>query len=107
MRGEALHRALARRAAFVGEGHVRGGLVSFRRFPALVAGGGRVRGELFRIDDPQLLADADREEGYNFVRRRAVVTLLDGSCVRAWLYRYSGPLTTATTIPSGDWRRDH
>ena len=105
MRGEPLHRVLARGASFVGEGHARGRLVRLGRFPGLVDGSGRVRGELYRLDDRELLADVDREEGYNFVRRRVTVTLLDGRRVRAWLYRYRGPLTTATPIPPGDWRR--
>ncbi len=111
MRGEPLHavltgaqRSTARGAVFVGEGHVRGRVVALGRFPGLLDGAGRVRGELYRIDDPELLAAVDREEGYNFVRRRSIVTLPDGRRVRAWVYRYSGPLTTATPIPSGDWR---
>jgi gamma-glutamylcyclotransferase (GGCT)/AIG2-like uncharacterized protein YtfP len=105
MRGEPLHGVLARRAAFVGEGHVRGRLVALGRFPGLVPGAGRVRGELFRLHDPELLPVVDREEGYNFVRCRATVTRLDGRRVRAWLYRYTGSQTMATPIPRGEWRR--
>jgi gamma-glutamylcyclotransferase (GGCT)/AIG2-like uncharacterized protein YtfP len=47
----------------------------------------------------------DREEGYNFVRRRTVATLADGRRVRAWVYRYRGPRERAVPIPEGDYRR--
>jgi gamma-glutamylcyclotransferase (GGCT)/AIG2-like uncharacterized protein YtfP len=107
MRGQPLHAVLARRARFVARGHVRGRLLSLGPYPGLVVGPARVRGELLRVDDPELLAAVDHEEGYNFVRRRAAVTLLDGRRVRAWIYRYCGPRDTATPIPSGDWRRRH
>src|SRR5688572_8924061 len=78
MRGYPLHRVLARGAAFVGEGHVRGTLLDLGRYPGLVAGSGRVAGELYRLERPELLPVLDREEGYNFERRRGAVTLPDG-----------------------------
>jgi gamma-glutamylcyclotransferase (GGCT)/AIG2-like uncharacterized protein YtfP len=105
MRGEPLHGVLVPRAAFIGEGHVRGRLVALGGYPGLLTGPGRVRGELFRLADPELLPVIDREEGYNFVRCRATVTLLDGRRVQAWLYRYTGSQTMATPIPQGEWRR--
>ena len=108
MRGEPLHPVLARIARFVGVGHVRGQLVSFGRWPGLYGGAGRVRGELYRLDDPGQLQIVDREEeGYNFVRRGAIVTLSRGRRVRAWVYHCAGPRDRATPIPSGDWRRRH
>lgn len=105
MRGFALHRWLERRATFLGEGTVRGTLLSLGPYPALVNGAGRVRGELYRLDDSELLDVLDREEGYHFERRRAEVTLPDGRRRRAWLYRYRGPRERAVPIPDGDWRR--
>src|SRR5947207_1897030 len=72
--------------------------------PKIVIGGDRVTGELYRIDDEELLPAVDREEGYNFLRRRAVVTLTDGRRARAWIYRYRGPRERAAVIPAGDWR---
>jgi gamma-glutamylcyclotransferase (GGCT)/AIG2-like uncharacterized protein YtfP len=107
MRGEPLHGVLTRGASFVAEGVVAGGLVSLGRWPGLIEGAARVRGELYRLDDPELLPIVDRKEGVQFVRRRSIVTLADGRRVRAWVYRYSGPRETATPIPSGDWRRRH
>lgn len=105
MRGLPLHRAMAGGATFLGHGSVRGRLLDLGRYPGLVDGQGRVRGELYRVERPELLRALDREEGYNFVRRRGAVTLDDGRRARAWLYRYRGPRERAVPIPGGDWRR--
>jgi len=105
MRGYPLHRVLARGATRLADGTVRGGLLDLGGYPGLVEGAGRVSGEVYRLDDPQLLAVLDREEGYNFDRRRAIVTLAGGRRVRAWLYRYRGPRAGATPILDGDYRR--
>ena len=105
MRGYGLHAVLARGATAVGPGTVRGRLLDLGRYPGLVDGSGRVSGEVYRLDDPELLPVLDREEGYNFVRRQGIVTLAGGRRVRAWVYRYRGPRERATPIPSGDYRR--
>jgi gamma-glutamylcyclotransferase (GGCT)/AIG2-like uncharacterized protein YtfP len=105
MRGYGLHAVLARGATALGEGTARGRLLDLGRYPGLVEGTGRVRGEIYRLDDPELLPVLDREEGYNFVRRRAIVALADGRRVRAWLYRYRGPRERATPVPDGHYRR--
>jgi gamma-glutamylcyclotransferase (GGCT)/AIG2-like uncharacterized protein YtfP len=105
MRGYGLHVVLARGATAVGEGTVRGRLLDLGRYPGLVPGGGRVLGEVYRLDDVELLPVLDREEGYNFVRRRASVTLVGGRRVRAWIYRYRGPRERATPIHDGNYRR--
>jgi gamma-glutamylcyclotransferase (GGCT)/AIG2-like uncharacterized protein YtfP len=105
MRGYGLHAVLARGATFVGEGTVAGRLLDLGRYPALVAGAGRVTGEVYRLDDPELLPVLDREEGYNFVRSIAIVTLARGRRARAWVYRYRGPRERAVPVPHGDYRR--
>ena len=105
MRGYGLHAVLARGATLVGEGTARGCLLDLGRYPGLVAGAGRVHGEIYRLDDAELLPVLDREEGYNFVRRRAVVTLAGGRRVGVWLYRYRGPRERATPISDGNYRR--
>jgi gamma-glutamylcyclotransferase (GGCT)/AIG2-like uncharacterized protein YtfP len=105
MRGYALHEVLARGATFLGVGSVSGRLLDLGRYPGLVDGAGRVSGEVYRLDDRELLPVLDREEGYNFERRRAIVTLPDGRRARVWLYRYSGPRERAILIPDGDYRR--
>src|SRR5205823_11155014 len=88
----------------IGRGTVRGRLLSLGRYPGIVDGGDRVTGELYRIDDEELLPAVDREEGYNFLRRRAVVTLTDGRRARVWIYRYRGPRERAAGSPAGHWR---
>jgi gamma-glutamylcyclotransferase (GGCT)/AIG2-like uncharacterized protein YtfP len=105
MRGYGLHRVMARGTTLLGPGSVRGGLLDLGRYPGLVEGAGRVKGELYRLDDPELLPILDREEGYNFERRRAVVTLDGGRRARAWIYRYRGSRQRATPITDGDYRR--
>ena len=104
MRGYERHRFLAG-APLITTGSMRGRLLNLRGYPGLVAGGGRVSGEVYRLDDPQLLPVLDREEGYNFVRRRSIVTLAGGRRARAWVYRYRGPRERAEEIPDGDYRR--
>jgi gamma-glutamylcyclotransferase (GGCT)/AIG2-like uncharacterized protein YtfP len=105
MRGYGLHPVLARGARPVGAGTVRGTLLDLGRYPGLVEGRGRVRGEVYRLDDAELLPVLDREEGYNFERRRAMVTLTGGRRAWAWLYRYRGPREGARAILDGDYRR--
>ena len=106
MRGYVLHPLLSGDATFLGEGRVRGRLLDLGRWPGLIDGAGTTRGELYRLDDPALLAVLDREEvGYNFERRRTVVTLTSGRRERAWVYRYRGPRHRAAVIPDGDYRR--
>ncbi|HKB26267.1 MAG TPA: gamma-glutamylcyclotransferase family protein [Methylomirabilota bacterium] len=105
MRGYALHPVLARGAAFVGEGRVSGRLLDLGRYPGLVAGDGRVTGEVYRLDGPELLPVLDREEGYNFERRPTTVTLARGRRAPAWAFWYRGPQERAVHVPHGDYRR--
>lgn len=105
MRGYPLHPVLARGATLETTGSVSGRLLDLRGYPGLIEGAGRVQGEVYRLDDPQLLPVLDREEGYNFVRRRGIATLAGGRRARVWLYRYRGPRERATPIPDGDYRR--
>ncbi len=107
MRGYPLHRLLVGVATFLGEASVRGDLLDLRGYPGLVDGQGRVCGELYRLHDRELLHVLDREEGYNFERRRAGVSLADGCRSRAWVYRYRGARDRAVLIAHGDYRRAH
>ena len=105
MRGYSRHRLLAAGASRLGDGTIPGRLLALRGYPGLIAGRGRVRGELYRLHRAELLPVLDREEGYNFVRGRTTVTLAGGRRVQAWVYRYRGPRGRANPIPHGDYRR--
>jgi gamma-glutamylcyclotransferase (GGCT)/AIG2-like uncharacterized protein YtfP len=105
MRGYGRHRLLARGATFLGTGSIAGRLLNLGHYPGLIRGAGRVKGELYRLDDPELLPVLDREEGYNFVRSITIVTLARGRRARAWVYRYRGPRERAVPVPHGDYRR--
>ena len=88
MRGHGRHRLLARRATFLGTGSVAGRLLNLGRYPGLIRGTGRVKGER-----------------YNFLRSITIVTLARGRRARAWVYRYRGPRERAVPVPHGDYRR--
>ena len=105
MRGYGLHRLLEGAATFLAEARVRGALLGLRGYPGLIEGPGWVHGELYRLHDAELLRTLDREEGYNFERRRAGVSLSDGRRSQAWVYRYRGPQDRAVLIPDGDYRQ--
>lgn len=107
MRGEPAHRLLAGRATFVGEATVPGTLLRLGRYPGIVRGRGRVRGEVWRLATPEVLRTLDEYEGYNFERRVTFAMLAGGRRLRAWIYRYRGarPREHMAVIPDGDWRR--
>ena len=107
MRGYGLHRVLTRGATYLEDARITGRLLRLGHYPGLIRGRGSVRGELYRIDDPELLPVLDREEGYNFDRRRSGVTLANGRRARAWVFWYRGPQQRAMLIPDGDFRRAH
>jgi gamma-glutamylcyclotransferase (GGCT)/AIG2-like uncharacterized protein YtfP len=107
MRGYPLHHRLVGTATFLVSASVRGDLLDLRDYPGLVDGPGRVRGELYRLHDRELLRILDRDEGYNFERRRAGVQLAGGRRSRAWVYRYVGSPRRGTPIVDGDYRRAH
>lgn len=104
MRGYGLHAVLARGATYLGPGRVRGTLIDLGTYPGLVEGQGLVSGEVYRIDTPELLPAVDREEGYNFERRRRKIALTDGRTAWAWAYHYRGSRERALVIAHGDYR---
>jgi gamma-glutamylcyclotransferase (GGCT)/AIG2-like uncharacterized protein YtfP len=105
MRGYALHQALTRCATYFGPGQIEGTLLDLGAYPGLVEGRGTVTGEVYRIDSLELLPVVDREEGYNFERRRRKITLADGRQTWAWAYHYRGLRERAVPIAHGDYRR--
>ena len=104
-------------AEFVGRGTIRASLYDFGDYPgARVLGaepGRRVRGELYRLRDPELaLKTLDEYEEFSplkpnkslFIRRLVSVTLEDGRKKRAWAYLYNRGIANARLIPTGCYR---
>ena len=99
---------------YVGRGSIEAILFDLGIYPAAVPGEGRVWGELFETDEPDLvLAGLDSIEGYRpgdpehslYTRVESPVTLEDGRTLPAWVYFYNAPLGQASQIPSGDYLR--
>lgn len=108
-----LSRALAQFGEFLGDATVEGELYSLGRYPGFTgtdATGSQgamavVRGELFRVTQPDLWRAFDAYEGpeYERVVRRATV-FSTGEVLETWIYRYVGDLAGRVRIESGDWR---
>lgn len=108
-------RVLAGAAICEGEACARGRLHAVAWYPGLVLdeAAGEVRGELWRLEDPSVLARLDAYEGcgehdpppHEFQRVRATVRrVADAEAVDAWIYAYTRPVDEATRVISGDWR---
>ena len=97
------------RARFVGEDAIAGTLHDYGTHPgARLGGGGHIRGEVFELLDPGLLADLDELEEYDpenpeasFYRRLAVTTEA-GRAVST--YAPVAPPDGLPLVPEGDWR---
>lgn len=83
-------------------------------YPALVAGPGRVAGEVLHLDPAgaaEALALLDELEGYRpgdpagslYVRRPVTVEVADGRRVEAQTYLYTGPTDALREIGPGSW----
>ncbi len=116
MRGFALREraGIERWIRFAGYGAVRGTLFDLGPYPALVAGSGMVRGEVYRCLDPgRLLPRADGLERFDPERPRAgeyrrealQARLDDGRTLTVWAYVYNRPVGAADHLPGGDYRR--
>jgi gamma-glutamylcyclotransferase (GGCT)/AIG2-like uncharacterized protein YtfP len=97
---------------YVGRGSIKAILFDLGIYPAAVPGEGRVWGELFETNEPELvLAGLDSIEGYRpgdpehslYTRVQSSVTLEDGRTLQAWVYFYNAPLGQAAQILSGDY----
>lgn len=88
-----------------GPASIVGRLHAISWYPALVLtrGGARVRGEVWRIQDPAILEALDAFEGGDYVREQRTVRLDTGARATAHLYRYAQPLEGVPLIPSGDY----
>lgn len=107
MRGFRLHRLLAERAEYLGDGQVSGQLVDLGSYPgalAPAAAAGVIRGEIYRVGDPALWGALDSAEGPQYHRREVAVRSGDGRERAAYIFWYVGPLDRAVPIPGGDYR---
>ena len=111
MRGRELHHHMES-GAYVGDGSVKGALVSLGQYPGLIEGSGTVRGELYRFADlPAALDVLDDIEDFDptdpsrclYLRIPMRVETESGE-IDAWAYRYNGSIDGAKPIPGGDWK---
>src|SRR5262249_6524374 len=103
---------LRARAQFLGEGWVPGRLFHLGRFPGAIfdeSSTTKVRGEVYRLGVPKLLAALDAYEGCAegmgevalFRRQRVEARLTQGGVVAAWAYAFARGTGGRIPIPSG------
>lgn len=93
----------------LGPAVVCGRLFDLGPYPGLIAGPGRVLGDLLRVADGPRLVALDAFEGCGgsnplYQREAWRATRPDGSEVGAWVYVYARAVTGARAIESGDYR---
>lgn len=102
-----------RGARFLGLGEVNGVLLNLTHYPGLMAGNGRVSGELYEVDN-DTLKTLDRIEGYDakdesgslYLRATLDVRSLDdGKNQKAFGYLYNQDPMPFSRISSGDYRQ--
>jgi gamma-glutamylcyclotransferase (GGCT)/AIG2-like uncharacterized protein YtfP len=96
-----------------GRGWIRAALFDLGIYPAAIpASDSRVRGEIHRMTDPEVVLSAlDDIEGYRasepdtslYNRVETPVTFDDGHVANVWVYFYNAPLGRAQRIESGDY----
>jgi gamma-glutamylcyclotransferase (GGCT)/AIG2-like uncharacterized protein YtfP len=97
-----------------GPGSIQAALFDLGIYPAAIpASDGRVRGEVYRMTEPEdVLSELDDIEGYEprepdtslYTRVETSVAFDDGRAGTAWVYFYNAPLGRAERIESGDYR---
>lgn len=93
---------------YIKEITIPGVLHSMGPYPALVMGEGKVKGELFRINNKDVMNTFDGIEGYgkghpdHHLYTRTVVWVDDIKDF-AWVYTYNDSINPESRIESGDW----
>jgi gamma-glutamylcyclotransferase (GGCT)/AIG2-like uncharacterized protein YtfP len=91
-------------AILEGKATISGRLYAPDWYPGLIPGvTGKVQGEVWRLEKPDLLAELDVYEGDAYVREAQPVTTNDGRQVTTWVYRYVADLSGVPLIASGDY----
>ncbi|HYB44161.1 MAG TPA: gamma-glutamylcyclotransferase family protein [Candidatus Methylomirabilis sp.] len=105
MRGFGLHRLIAERADYLGDGSASGRLLDLGTYPAAVCDPDAViAGEVYRLAEAGLWTLLDSTEGPQYHRGEVAVQMADGRRVTAFIYWYVGPLDRGVPIPGGDYR---
>ncbi len=103
-------------ARLAGHGRITGRLYDLGDYPGAVSTSDtreHVKGELYRLDDPDLAINIlDQYEEFFpshpdkslFVRRLVPVTMEDGRQKKAWAYFYNREVDQADWIPGGNYR---
>lgn len=108
MRGHSAHGLMTPGLRYLGPARAAGTLHDLGPWPGFRPGSGIAKGELYALDDPAALARLDDWEGIDpsspesgdYVR--IVLDLLEPP-LRAWAYRYRGPIDGAPVV-QGRWR---
>ncbi len=111
LRGGVYHGLVAPYVREVRRGWIPGLLVDLGEYPGWVPGAGRVHGEVFRLRPVgpalRLLDELEEYEGPgvegNLYERVLVRACVPEGWVRAWAYRYAGPVAGRPVIPGGRW----
>lgn len=113
LRGDVAARPAQAREAFArlqaggdleGAARMEGRLYGVAWYPGMTEGAGQVRGEVWRLREPEkLLAALDVFEGADYVRERREAVLDDGRVLAAHVYRFTGDVSRAEAIGSGDF----
>ncbi|HEX6591265.1 MAG TPA: gamma-glutamylcyclotransferase family protein [Moraxellaceae bacterium] len=108
--GHAMQQQLATRAEWLQAAWVEGRLFRVSYYPGLVAGAGRVRGDLYRLPEAAaLLAELDAfeeirgEADDEYRRQLTAVQTADGQWRQAWVYWYQRPVAGLQEVRGGDW----
>lgn len=79
---------------------IPGALYRVSWYPALIAGPGRVTGDLFLVHDTVTVATLDAFEGSEYDRIEVRLATPDED---AWVYTWNGATTGLTPLGTGDW----
>jgi len=92
----------------LGAASVPGDLYDLGDYPGMVAGSGRVWGDLLRVSNRERFDQLDDYEECRgnpplFRRVRLTARRTDGSCCSAWAYLYAGSVASGLHLPDGDY----
>lgn len=87
---------------------IPGKIYDFDRYPALVLGAGKVKAELYKINDLSVLKQLDAYEAVDNEHdkwpgfKRSKIILIEPR-ISCWVYEYTGSLEGISLVESGEW----